>query len=175
MSHSNSVLNEALRKIRNGDRCVSVGICRNVEADTDLLALMRKWPLAEGETSFPVGGAVEYRNERIAGTLWDNPRRLQLLDWLIEQTDPVSLKDRILAELKCNGGNVYRAAKTLGCSYKYAQPIAKQAGYNGTPGRKPKLDWSAVDWSLDTLTLAAQLGVHRSTVDARRRAVNHGG
>ena len=34
---------------------------------------------------FPVGGAVEYWEEKDKGTLWKNPRRLKLLDYLIEQ------------------------------------------------------------------------------------------
>lgn len=33
---------------------------------------------------YPVGGKDEYVEESDDGTLWDNPKRLALLDWLLE-------------------------------------------------------------------------------------------
>ena len=38
------------------------------------------------DIGFPVGGWDEYAAEVHSETLWENPRRLELLDFLIEQT-----------------------------------------------------------------------------------------
>lgn len=75
-----------------------VGICCNVmdflgntgeldddedfdEADSLLQHTIEKWPDAHGEAScYPVGGIDEYENKE---NLWRNPRRIELLDWLI--------------------------------------------------------------------------------------------
>lgn len=49
--------------------------------------LIHNWP--ERNTVFscyPVGGLNEYEIESGRGTIWDNPRRIELLQWLIEET-----------------------------------------------------------------------------------------
>lgn len=35
-------------------------------------------------TTFPIGGSIEYFNERDTNTLWINPKRIELLNYLIE-------------------------------------------------------------------------------------------
>lgn len=66
-------------------------------ADEMLEALFKKWPAVykgDGAHSrkkpdrmeFPVGGLVEYQHNSAEKTLWENPRRIELLNWLIEQT-----------------------------------------------------------------------------------------
>lgn len=66
-------------------------------AEEMLDALFKKWPAVykgNGARSrkkpdrieFPVGGLAEYQHNSAEKTLWENPRRIELLDWLIEQT-----------------------------------------------------------------------------------------
>ena len=91
---------DALKRIKtDGPVHADVGICVNVAktvswcAADQLKPLLAKWPhvytdeggYAWGE--YPVGGYTEYTIGKIDGTLWDNPRRWQLLDWLIEQLE----------------------------------------------------------------------------------------
>lgn len=46
-----------------------------------------RWPgRASFSFAFPVGGYAEYKWEQLVGTPWQNPRRWELLNWLIEQT-----------------------------------------------------------------------------------------
>lgn len=73
---------------------LKIGICANVHAyfgkhgdeSIYLKNIMRQW---EGKATFtcmyPVGGPEEYDRESLSQTLWLNPRRLELLDWLIEE------------------------------------------------------------------------------------------
>jgi hypothetical protein len=139
-----------------------------------LQTLMSLWPDADQDFKYqyPVGGPTEFSAALIAGTFWDNPRRHQLLDWLIDRTAPKLKRDRVIAELKVNGGNFFRAAKVAGCHYKYAQMVANSIGLKGVSGRKRKIDWTSVDWSKDSQTIAAEYGVHRSSVDSWRRAIH---
>jgi len=61
------------------------------EAHELVLDLMREWPAIYrrsgvfASSAYPVGGSAEFIDEREAGTLWANPRRLALLDWLLAQ------------------------------------------------------------------------------------------
>ena len=46
------------------------------------------WPEIHTDNSdglYPVGGRLEFQKEGSDGTLWLNPRRLALLDWLLSQ------------------------------------------------------------------------------------------
>lgn len=83
----------------------SRGICGNLVAvawhcgvpstalaqyDATVSDLMGYWPglSEEGSYAYPVGGKDEFRDGIANGTLWSNPRRLELLDYLIEVTKP---------------------------------------------------------------------------------------
>jgi len=74
------------------------GICANVilemgnsyskKTTKRIHKLMAAWPLNEtGGYYYPVGGIEQYRVEEKEGILWHNPRRVQLLQWMIEQTE----------------------------------------------------------------------------------------
>lgn len=72
----------------------SAGICFNVlcqlpvdDCLDEMYALMERWPGASDDEDFPVGGDCEYYQEVEDGTLWQNPARLELLDWLIDQLE----------------------------------------------------------------------------------------
>ena len=47
--------------------------------------LMTTWPDSSGDNSFPVDGYEEYFI--ICADKWSNPRRLQLLNWMIAQLE----------------------------------------------------------------------------------------
>lgn len=92
---------EALKKIRDdGPVCDYVGICGNIEELTKetmpyaLKELMVEWPanaakLYSLRQNYPVEGTEdEYELSAEAGTLWENPRRHELLDWLIKELEP---------------------------------------------------------------------------------------
>lgn len=55
----------------------------------ELEHMIRQWPaLNESfDVSYPVGGEDEYEAEVEAETLWQNPRRLELLNWLIAHAE----------------------------------------------------------------------------------------
>lgn len=56
-------------------------------ADALLCNLMHDWPEHHrGASCYPVGDKNEYLRESELGTIWDNPRRIELLHWLIEET-----------------------------------------------------------------------------------------
>lgn len=40
------------------------------------------------DLTFPVDGQIEFDNSSRTKTIWSNPRRIALLDWLIEETKP---------------------------------------------------------------------------------------
>ena len=85
---------EALKKIRD-----DVGICGNIEELTKetmpyaLKVLMVEWPANAAKFRllrqiYPVEGSGDgYEADSEAGTLWKNPRRHELLDWLIKELD----------------------------------------------------------------------------------------
>ena len=66
-------------------------ICNFVVNDDWLYNQFYLWPECHARENghkdivHPIGGCNEYKAERIQDTVWDNPRRLQLLDFLIEQ------------------------------------------------------------------------------------------
>ena len=45
---------------------------------------MKQWPEACDAESYPVGGWQEYNKGLESRTLWQNPRRIELLNWLIK-------------------------------------------------------------------------------------------
>ena len=88
-----------LRRIRDeGPQIPSSGICANMtylgtSLPEDLLAA---WPDGiENPESCPVEGSFDcYCQSGYLGTLWQNPRRLALLDWLID-----TIEEELLDEL----------------------------------------------------------------------------
>lgn len=77
------------------------GLCRAVKQIKqpkmyfNLESLFPKWPKCHfyvstnrHSYSFPVGGIHEFTDDVDNGTMWTNPKRLELLDWLIEETKP---------------------------------------------------------------------------------------
>lgn len=95
-------LRDAIPALRDGVsvKCFApyIGICNNVagylsrveDNDEYLLAIERlyelstTWPERDPRTMcYPVGGEREYEDK---AHLWTNPRRLALLDWMIEET-----------------------------------------------------------------------------------------
>lgn len=92
---------EVLKAIKqNPDK--HTGICGNVCDKTDttpnryydyfmprLHALIKQWPEgleSDEESNYPVEGSkTKFRCDRDDGKLWDNPRRHELLNWLIER------------------------------------------------------------------------------------------
>ena len=90
------LLLDALRHIRDvGAPVRNDGICYNVsrltrplvETNYHLLkvldSLIHKWPKKDSSLAYPVGGIKEFFWELKNGTLWNNPRRIELLNWLI--------------------------------------------------------------------------------------------
>jgi len=102
-------LNQALKQIfckamlwRSGaftpDFVTGHGICGNVimqmgnayskKTTKHIQKLRAAWPLNEtGGCYYPVGGYYEYMADQSNRTMWQNPRRIQLLQWMIEQTE----------------------------------------------------------------------------------------
>lgn len=78
----------------------SVGICHNVDRikaphlDFNLLPLFEKYPdchlRSDGRPNlnFPVNGDTNYFADNMNRTIWSNPKRIALLNWLIEETKP---------------------------------------------------------------------------------------
>lgn len=98
---------------QNGPVFKDHGICMNViylyrktgDVDTRFLLdnrmnqIFRAW--GNGVASiFPVEGAVQYKKDSDSGTLWDNPRRHELLDWSIGQLNEEVDKVRLSLKLK---------------------------------------------------------------------------
>lgn len=71
------------------------GICGNLRTLTDkpevmdsLREIMDKWPQAYPNRFYPVEGHCSiYLSDARCRTLWSNPRRHALLDWLIEELE----------------------------------------------------------------------------------------
>lgn len=91
------VLLDTLRNIRdNGAPLRRDGICVNVMHLTranpvpylglGLDVLIEQWPKRVG-IIYPIGGYTEYNNDRYHNTVWTNPRRIELLNWLITQLE----------------------------------------------------------------------------------------
>lgn len=85
---------EELKRIREHPIRLDQGICGNMrtlvgdEVMPRLRALMSQWPKARKCEGYPVEGSVtEYMNSVRQKTLWENPRRIALLDWLIKELE----------------------------------------------------------------------------------------
>jgi len=86
----------ALMSIRdNGAVVRDEGICHNIKLlllganrkyllhSMDYLhQLMMEWP-KKFSWLFPVGGIIEYDKDNFNNTMWTNPKRIELLNWLI--------------------------------------------------------------------------------------------
>ena len=90
----------ALKRIRdNGPVEKSKGICGNVrllvprkqraEIQEKIYCLTQRWPEYKGlSLVYPVeGSGWLYRESVRLGILWKNPRRHELLDWLIKELE----------------------------------------------------------------------------------------
>lgn len=92
---SNEILFEALSHIRlYGPRTLCGGLCVNLEelidefgGDCTLYVVARmamgEWPEHSGEDLYPVDGVSNYKAQEERGTLWDNPKRWDLVDFLL--------------------------------------------------------------------------------------------
>lgn len=92
-----AVLKKVKRHAEEGDDSgmfnKGTGICSNVhayvlchEARTLFVDIMRKWPNRYEDEAYPVGGGAEFAVNNKHRKLWENPRRMELLNWLIEVT-----------------------------------------------------------------------------------------
>ena len=99
MSNTNQRILEALRKIRDeGAPWPEFGICTTVKLTAHLSGhpraaliefaverILEQWPRAfRGQRGYPVGGSLEFGHECRTETMWQNPRRLELLHWAIQ-------------------------------------------------------------------------------------------
>ena len=99
---SNRIILEALQSIDlNNPPVEKAGICEYVldyvcdgpDEKVDITEVLykylgkvfQKWPLARSNTSYPVEGVgSEFWRAVARRTLWQNPRRIELLQWAIE-------------------------------------------------------------------------------------------
>ncbi len=83
----------------------------------------------------------------------------------------VLFKDAIINGYLSGEKCVFRLAKKVGCSYKYAvQVISGVRSAPGVSGRLPSFNWSSVkDWSKPDTYIARELGCHPSTVFYHRK------
>ena len=98
-------LHRALVAVKTGPVNQMHGICGNVSQKLHSRRWWREWLAPYGmcmhelrnlaaawpsrhrtQPLYPVDGLGTYGYELSMATLWDNPRRWQLLDWLIEET-----------------------------------------------------------------------------------------
>lgn len=90
-----------LKRIREHPIRLDEGICGNLRAlvgqiefcriAKDLQDLMAKWPETSGDRVFPVEGKTsKYLVDAYHKKLWQNPRRIALLDWLIGEYELAS-------------------------------------------------------------------------------------
>lgn len=88
----------ALKQIKTRPPRLNEGICGNMRVlmgqiefcriTKDLQDLMAKWPETAGDRIYPVEGETElFVIDAHQRKLWDNPRRIALLDWLIEELE----------------------------------------------------------------------------------------
>lgn len=87
-----------LKKIKAGPQQPDKGICGNLrtligdekfrEVASDLCDMMETWPETSGDRFFPVEKTrAAYVHDAKRGALWENPRRIALLDWLIKELE----------------------------------------------------------------------------------------
>lgn len=75
-----------------------IGICHSASNLTDtsednalLQSLIKRWPGGvPGNPAYPVGGHYEYTKEAANKTIWANPRRTELLNWMIHELEHMS-------------------------------------------------------------------------------------
>lgn len=90
-----------LKRIRERPIRLDQGICGNLrtlvgdekwkETSLHLRSLMDEWPETSGDRFYPVeGSGAKYLSSARHRTLWDNPRRIALLDWLIGEYELAS-------------------------------------------------------------------------------------
>lgn len=88
---------EDLITIRDKGRLVSVGICGNVkllmddqdfeQADEVMDDLILEWKQPHDNPVYPIGGADVYYREKEQLRLWENPRRWELLHFMIAKLE----------------------------------------------------------------------------------------
>lgn len=93
---------EALRRVRDEGPFLDHAICNQLGikglnttevyfCGVRLRALFVGFLVKEGvhleNIDYPVGGPIEYQEEKMAGTLWNNPRRHELLHYCINRLD----------------------------------------------------------------------------------------
>lgn len=95
MSRANFQLLQVLRKIRDeGVIDVKVGLCMNIvfasyrsginsSLGMTFRSISKHWPFANSHLSYPVDGLKEFTTNMNNNTLWNNPRRHELLHWAI--------------------------------------------------------------------------------------------
>lgn len=93
----NEKLLAALKQMRTHAPRRDQGICGNLRelmGDTDFCILasdlrdiMEVWPETTGDRFFPVEKRERYIKAAKDRTLWENPRRIALLDWLIKELE----------------------------------------------------------------------------------------
>lgn len=97
----------ALKEIKEVQDSPKIGICGHVRSwfyrkrgqisdgcyiayNWELTCNFRVWIEETGSTfsvHYPVGGDIEYYTESAAGTVWDNPKRWELLNWMINRLE----------------------------------------------------------------------------------------
>lgn len=88
---------EALITIRDKGRLESAGICGNVMellpsaefmlADEIMDDLILEWKRPYDNPIYPIGGVHEYFREKEQLRLWENPRRWELLHFMIAELE----------------------------------------------------------------------------------------
>lgn len=89
---------EVLKEIKHRPVRLDQGICGNLRTTVGdekwkvmslhLRAMMDKWPERLPNRFYPVEGTQErYMADAANRILWQNPRRIALLDWLIEELE----------------------------------------------------------------------------------------
>ena len=98
ISPSLNLINALIHLKEQGPWAPRNGICTNIHMfleqaeflerrlpTIEFKASVKAWPKAVGdEEDYPVGGADEYIAEKRIATVWQNPRRLELLDFIID-------------------------------------------------------------------------------------------
>ena len=89
-------IHRQLLQIKSGHRAPDIGICNNLDpirssyAQRKFINAILSWPQRKGKGhSYPVEGSMsKYSQSSKEYTLWSNPRRIKLLDYLIEYYKP---------------------------------------------------------------------------------------
>ena len=88
------LLKQTLEQILSGQtRDSRFALCRNLEkllninlGSSLVIYFARSWPIAGCEV-YPVGGYIEWSARFANGTLWENPKRIMLVEHCIAQCD----------------------------------------------------------------------------------------